>query len=212
MFRKIFSGLRSHIHEHIGVYLTISAVVLVGICAGAFTINGLSTSQENELGDYIGGYLKILQNQNINSMDLILSALKNNLTIFILIFLSGMTIVGIPFVYFFIALNGYLTGFTIGVLVKILGYKGIFYAVATILPSEIFTLSALILMSVNAVIFSKTIIKNLRGKNLSRTDFKDRVISYLLLTGLYVIVLFIGILFEGYLSPLIAKLMVPVLV
>lgn len=208
----MYSSLKEHIHNHIGLYLTILAVVLVGICAGAFTINGLSSQQQKELGDYVGGYLRILKNQNVDTTSLFFISLKNNFVLFLLVFLSGMTIIGIPFAYFFVAFNAFLTGFSIGLIVKILGYKGILYAFVSVFPSEIFIIPAMILMAANAVIFSRNTIKQLSGKSLNRSSFKENLFSYLMLTGFCMLVLFLGIIYEGYISPLITKLIVPLLI
>jgi stage II sporulation protein M len=185
--------------------------VLVGICAGAFTINGLSSAQQNELGDYIGGFFNQLSDQSFSTNGLLSTSLVNNYRMFLLIFVAGMTIIGIPFVYVFVGLNAYVTGFTIGFFIKIHGFKGVLYSLASILPSELFILPAIILISVNAIIFSKGIIKQLLGKNLNRVNFKESLLSYLFITGFCAMITFIGILIESYVSPVIIKLMLPIL-
>lgn len=207
MFKKIYSSLIEHIRSHVGVYISICAAVIIGICAGAITINGLSTSQQSELGDYINGFLNIFSDQNINNTDVLIISLKDNFKIFILIFISGMTIIGIPFVYFFVGLYSYVTGFTIGVFIKIMRLKGILFSFIAILPSELFILPANILLAANAILFSKETIKQLIGKSTSGSSFKENLLSYLLIACFCALTAFAGILIESYISPVVIKLM-----
>jgi len=183
---------------------------LLGACAGALTVNGLSTSQKSELGDYINGFLNILSDQHINNTDVLLLSLKDNYRIFLLIFIAGMTIIGIPFVYLFTGLHSYITGFTAGVLVKVMGFKGVLFAVLSILPAELFILPANILLAANAVLFSRDTIRQLTGKISGGPGFKENLLSYILTTCLCAMAVFTGILAESYITPAVIKLLLPV--
>ena len=52
---------------------------IIGVSAGAFTVNGLSTVQRDELTNYFHGFLQLLDNQNVESVELFSIAIKDNL-------------------------------------------------------------------------------------------------------------------------------------
>ena len=210
LFGNSIKAFKEHIANHFWVYGTICAIALIGIVAGAFTVNAMSQQQLGELSDYMNGFLKIFADQNVSSGDLLMISLRDNFKILLLVIVSGLAIIGIPFVYFLVGSSAFVTGFTIGAMIKFKGMHGMVMALITVIPSEFFILPALIVVGANSVLFSKDLLKKLTGKSFSRNTFVEDIIAYLCMCMICAIIMMVGILFEAYLSPLILKLLLPV--
>ena len=119
-------------------------VFVVGISAGAFTVNGLSTIQSEELNIYFQGFLQLLDYQTIDSNELFKISLMENMKIVGVLWILGVTIIGIPFIYVAIGIRGFITGFSSGFIIKALGLKGVLFTLLALLPKEILLFHALL--------------------------------------------------------------------
>ena len=120
----------------------------------------------------------------------------------------GVTIIGIPFIYFLIGVRGFITGFTSGAIICILGFKGVIFALLTVLPKEIIMVPCIIALGVNGINFSMNIIKSKSIKHISRESLKTSFLAYCLVTLVFLVFMFSGILVEAYITPVFMRMMV----
>ena len=119
-------------------------VFVIGVSAGAFTVNGLSSLQRDELKNYLQGFLQLLDNQKTDSTELFKISLLENAKLIGVLWVLGITIIGIPFIYIIILLRGFITGFSAGFIIETLGMKGVFFTIAALVPKEIIIIPCLI--------------------------------------------------------------------
>ena len=103
-------------------------IFIIGVSAGAFTVNGLSTLQRDELIQYLKGFIHIMDKQSVNSNELLMISLQENTKIIVLLWLLGVTIIGIPFIFLLILVRGFILGFSSGFIIKAMGFKGMLLA------------------------------------------------------------------------------------
>jgi len=186
-------------------------VFVVGISAGAFTVNGLSTIQSEELNIYFQGFLQLLDYQTIDSNELFKISLMENMKIVGVLWILGVTIIGIPFIYVAIGIRGFITGFSSGFIIKALGLKGVLFTLLALLPKEIFIVPCIIALGVNGINFSLSIIKNKSIKRLSKENLKSGFIAYCFTTILYSLLIFVGILVEVFITPVFMRMITPII-
>ncbi len=184
---------------------------VVGISAGAFTVNGLSSIQTEELNVYFQGFLQLLDYQTIDSNELIKISLMENMKIVGVLWILGVTIIGIPFIYLAIGIRGFITGFSSGFIIKSLGFKGVLFTLLALLPKEIFIVPCIIALGVNGINFSLSIIKNKSIKRLSKENLKRGFIAYCFTTVLYSLLIFAGILVEVFITPVFMRMITPII-
>jgi len=68
--------------------------------------------------------------------------------------------------------KGFITGFTSGFIIYIMGFKGVLFTFLTILPKEIIMVPCIIALGVNGIKFSLNIVKDKSAKQMSKNSLK----------------------------------------
>ena len=207
MISKIRGVLVKHIKNNINSYFFLFLAFVVGISAGAFTVNGLSSIQKNELTNYFQGFLQLFENQRVDSNEVLRIAIMDNLRIVIILWVLGVTIIGVPFIYLLIGIRGFITGFTSGFVIDVLGFKGAIFTFLTILPREIIIIPCIIALGVNGINFSINIIKSKSTKHTTKESIKTRFLAYCFVTLFFSCFIAVGILIEAYVTPVFIRML-----
>jgi len=186
-------------------------IFVIGVSAGAFTVNGLSTLQKDELIQYLKGFLQIMDKQSINSNELLMISLQENTKIIVLLWVLGVTIIGIPFILLLILIKGFIIGFSSGFIIKTMGLKGILFGFLALFPKEIIVIPCIIALGVNGINFSLNIIKGKSIKQILKQNLRMDFIGYSLSTIFFSIFILIGTLIETYIIPVFIRIITPVI-
>ena len=179
MIKKLQNVIVEHIVKNRNAYLFLLMAFVLGVSAGAFTVNGLSPMQRDELSNYFQGFLQLLNNQNIESSELLSVSLLENMKLVGLLWILGVTIIGIPFIFVFLGIRGFITGFSSGFIINVLGLKGVLFTTFALLPKEIIIVPCLIAIGVNGINFSMRIAKNKSvDQGNSKDSLKTAFVSY----------------------------------
>lgn len=209
---KIMNMLTKHVKNNVNTYFTLFLAFLVGLSAGAFTVNGLSTLQRDELLHYIKGFLQLLDSQTFDAAELLKVSLFENIRIIIVLWILGVTIIGIPFIYLIIGIRGFITGFSSGFIIMALGMKGVVFSLFALLPKEIIIIPCIIALGVNGINFSLDIIKKKSIRTISKDNLRTCFLAYCFATMFYSCFIFGGILLEAYVTPILIKMIAPVII
>lgn len=190
--------------EHMAVCCSVIVCVLVGLCAGPFAVNNLSTVQTAALSDYMNGFSALYANESVSAVNLLVLASGENFKSFGFLVLAGLTIIGLPLIYLLCATRSFLCGFSIGVFLRAFGSKGILLSILTLVPTDMLKLSAFLFFGIHAVIFSVQMLKLLSKKDLS-VNFRQSVVCFLKAALLAALLLFAGILYEVFVTPAILR-------
>ena len=211
MFTKLRNLVDGHITKNRKEYLFLSMAFVAGVSAGAFTVNGLGPMQKDELDNYFHGFIQLFNNLNLQGAELFMMSLIENLKIVGLIWVLGVTIIGIPFIFIILAVKGFITGFSSGFLISGLGLKGILFTAFTVLPREIIITPCLIAIAVNGVNFSMHIVKNKPTLEGAKKTLKSSFLSYCFVTFFFSLVILAGIIADAYLTPILIRIISPVI-
>ena len=210
MFKKLRSVIGEHILKNHNAYLFLLMAFVLGVSAGAFTVNGLSTMQRDELSNYFQGFLQLLNNQNLESSELFSTALVENLKLVGILWILGVTIIGIPFIFIIMGVKGFITGFSSGFIINVLGLKGVLFTIFALLPKEIIIVPCLIAIGVNGINFSLHIAKNRSANDNLKNNLKASFISYCFVTAFFSSIILAGIILDAYITPVLVRIIAPV--
>lgn len=211
MIAKIQELLVRHVKNNLNTYFFLLLAFVVGVSAGAFTVNGLSSIQKSELTSYITGFLQLFDRQNVDSGELLQISVVENARIVLLLWILGVTIIGIPFIYLIIGIRGFITGFSSGFIIEAMGTKGIVFTGLTLLPKELIIVPCLIALGVNGINFSLNIIKNKSIRQISKENLKTSFAAYCFVTAFFSCAILGGILIEAYVTPVFIRVLAPLL-
>jgi stage II sporulation protein M len=205
---NIRKPLIKHIKNNFKLYFMLVLAFAAGVSAGAFTVNGLSSGQAEELKKYINGFMNLLNNQRVDSSELLKISLMENAKIVLALWILGVTIIGIPFIFIIVGIRGFITGFSSGFIVSALGFKGVLFSLLTLMPKEIIVIPCILALGVSGINFSLNIIKKRSVKHIIKESLKSNFAAYCLVTLLYSVIIFSGVLVEAYITPIFARIII----
>ncbi|MBM7693188.1 stage II sporulation protein M [Peribacillus deserti] len=195
----------NHIKEHSSLYLFITILFLMGVIFGAIVVNSLSFSQKEDLFYYLSQFFGQVKQGRVDTIDGIFwQTVNHNVKYVGLIWILGISIIGLPIILILLFLKGMVVGFTVGFLVNQMGFNGFLLAFVSIFPQNIIIVPVFILITTLALSLSIKIIRRLFMKQL-RDPLKPVIVKYFLSFACAVAVLLAAGAVETYLSPQLMK-------
>ncbi len=203
------SSMRLYAKEHIHLYIFITILFVMGVVFGALMVNALSLEQKQDLASYLGSFFQTVSLGGSEAeRPMLMETFGMHFKWIALIWLLGVSVVGLPIVLVLDFMKGMLVGFTVGILVSEYAWKGMLFAVVSVVPQNIIAVPAIIISSVAAVSFSSYLVKHrfLRKTNGSATGY---FISYTSIVLTLITLMFLVAAFESYVSPKLISLVAP---
>lgn len=206
LFKKIRDIAWKHIQGNLIIYFLVCMFFVIGISAGAFTIKALGDTQKQELISYMKNFFQILGNKPIDEFSVLKQSLTNNLQTGALIWVLGITVIGIPLILLLIAIRGFIIGFTVGFLVDQLGLKGILFSLLSIFPQNLFIIPSILVIAVIGISFSTMIIRNKLNKShySNHSTFRQFMMYSTIIFSIFSIII-LGCIIEAYVTPVFMR-------
>lgn len=186
-------------------YLFLLVIVMVGIIVGIIFSNILSVNDNKLVYSKLTTYFLNLKNDvPINYLQNLLMSLKNNLFYLILIWILGLSVIGLVINNFILFFKSFILGFSIGSIINIYLYRGIVLAILYAFPSMIINIFVYLIMIYYANFFSLKLFNVLFKKK--EYQFSSLIIKYSKLLGFSAIILVISSLIEVFVNPFFIKL------
>jgi len=206
--QKSYSKILSKNEKQVKKYIFLLGLVIIGIIFGIVFSIVLSKNDQlivrNTLDTYY--HKPIIKDDLINSFK---NSLTTNYFYLFIIWILGMSIIGIPIILFLLFGKGFITGFSIGSIIKIYKLKGILGVIIYLFPHNILSIIINILLSFHALNFSIKLFKYLfLHKDM---NIKSTMKKYIKILVICIIGYLVSSLIEAFLVPYIIKLYVKLL-
>lgn len=186
-------------------YIFLISIAVIGIIIGIIFSNIISDNDkilvENKLTTF---FINIKNNKDINYLSNFLNSFLNNTTTLIIIWILGLSIIGLVLNNFILFFKTFIIGFGIGSIINIYLYKGIVGALLYIFPHMLINVFVFIVLIYYANNFSIKLFKSLFLKKEFKFNEIMKKYSKMLLYGFSLLI--ISSLLETFLSPIIIKL------
>lgn len=208
MKKRLYQSNAASFREHSSIFLFIVVLFLMGVIFGAIVVNSMSFTQKEDLFYYLSQFFGQVSDGNVaENNDLFLQSFLHNSKFIGLIWILGISIIGLPIILILLFVKGMVVGFTVGFLVSQMKWKGFMLAFVSILPQNLIIIPVFIIMAAFSVVFSLRMIK--------RQFIKKYAQPILPFFKGYIIALVIAVIFisaasgiEAYLSPWLMKTMI----
>ncbi|MGG3913547.1 stage II sporulation protein M [Bacillus sp. es.034] len=206
MRKKISNSnpLVQHVQAHSSIYLFIITLFLMGIIFGAIVVNSLSFAQKEDLYFYLSKFFSEMEDGSMTSAEeLFRQSFLHNVKYLGLMWLLGISIIGLPLIFVLLFMKGVVVGFSVGFLVNQMGWSGFLLSFVSVLPQNIIIIPAFIFIGAISANFSLTLIRKIFMRQTSSMQFQ--MIPFLSRYVIFMVVA-IGIVtvaasIEAYLSP-----------
>ena len=194
---RIKNIILNYIKENIKTYLILLIIFFIGLILGVIFVNNASEPQANQISSYINNFINsIKENYQISTKDLLKETVINNVSIAVILWFLGSTVIGFPLIYVVICYKGYCIGYTISSVIATIGTaKGIVFILATMLLQNIIYIPVILTLGVSGVKLYRLIMEDRRRENIKIQIAKHTIFSILML-----MLLIISALIETYIS------------
>lgn len=203
---NLIERINSNFRENRIFYLLVLTFFFVGILLGSYTIKYMDGVDAKDLADYFTGFIKSINVQELKTNELLIGIIKNNIIIILLIIALGFTVFGAPIILIIDLIKGFTLGYTFSFLLTTFEGKGIWIALASTVPQNIFYIPFFIGISIISLELSSI---KLKGKFFNGVGGNKLIINGLAMKlGFFVLLFAIGVLIECYVSPGIIKMVI----
>ena len=179
-------------------YLLVLAVFLVGAAFGAFGVNHLSVGQFEELSKHVQAYAAQADQLSANPAGAEGGKIFADILVIILLYILGLSFVGIPFILALIFIRGFILGFAISFLTQSMAVNGLLLAAVSILPQNLLYLPALLFGGTAALSFA---LLSLRRYTNFRIKLLSCLVGYTMIMAVVLAVAICAGLVEIYFTP-----------
>lgn len=190
--------VRDGVGQHLHIWSFLVAVVLCGLVFGGVAAGQLNSSDTLALGNSTLQLLQaIAQHQLASASQLWWQRMIADGQLLALLWLLGVSIIGLPFIVIAVFLRGFSIGFAVGFTVISFGWRGFLLAAIGIFLHQIVSLTAIILAASVAIRFSAGVLR----QEQTQRRLSLALVKYTAWFGAFAGLLMLGAAVQAYLAP-----------
>ncbi len=197
--------LKIKINKKIFVFLFV--LMIIGIIAGSIFTTILNNSDKQLIINHLNEFIDNINNNKLDYLFSLKNNLITNISYVILIWLLGISVIGLPIIIIMFFTKCFILGFSVGSVLTTFKLKGILVSLVYVFPGQVISLLFLLLLMMYSMSFTfKMMYAILKKKSL---DFKLIMNKYFKILLLVLIVIISMSLYDTYLMPRLIKLLIP---
>ena len=197
--------LKIKINKKIFVFLFV--LMLMGIIAGSIFTTILNSSDKELVINHLNEFIDNINNNKLDYLFALKNNLITNISYVILIWLLGISVIGLPIIIIMFFTKCFILGFSVGAILTSFKLKGILVSLVYVFPGQVISLLFLLLLMMYSMSFTfKMIYAILKKKSI---DFKLIMNKYFKILLIVLSVVILMSLYDTYLMPRLIKLLIP---
>lgn len=201
---KYLDKLRNIVKINKKIITFFIVLIIIGIIFGSTFMVILNDSDKTLIKDYFEGFINSINNNTLNYFTSLRNGLFSNLLYILIIWVLGISIIGIPLVIIMFFIKSFILGFSISSIIFNFKLKGCLLSFINIFPHQIINFAVYIILTTYSISFSIRLINSIIKKK--QLDFKLLMNKYLKVLLLSTILIIISILIETFITPLLFKI------
>lgn len=204
------STMSPFLKEHLSLYVFVFVLFVTGVAFGAVMVGALTLEQKQELARFLNSFFHLIdQGTGFDQAHSFQQSVSMHMKWVAMIWLLGLSVIGLPVIFALDFLKGVLVGFSIGYLVGEFSWKGLLFSLVSVVPQNLVIVPAVIVLSASASAFSMYLIKN--RFVIKQGSIYSPFMRYCF-TTISMALLLAGIsLYEAFLSPSLMRWVTPML-
>ena len=198
--QTIINYLNETIKKHKNLLIFLLITFIVGLVFGSLFINFITDSDKSLLKEQVGTYFSSI----IFGINVFLNESLNNSLQLLIIFILGISMIGVFAVVIILFFKGFMLGTTLSVIILNYQLNGVVGALLYVFPVMIINILIYVFLSFFALHASIKFLKALLKKD--NLNFKTFLGKYLLAFIISITLILIACLLDAYLTPILLKL------
>lgn len=204
---KTMDKLKNTIVFNKKMIICLIVIVLVGIIAGSLLVTVLNESDKNIVIEYLDNFMNNVENDKLDYISGLKNSLISNISLNIVIWLLGISVIGIPIITFLYFCKAFIMGFSLSSIIMRYKVKGCLVSFIYLFPHQIINILGLTILMTYALSLSFKIISSFFQKKT--IDFKIIMKKYSIILLLNIILCVLASVFEILVMPKLLKLVIP---
>ena len=204
--KKLINYLTGAIKNEKYILIFIIIIFLVGLIVGSLFVNFITISDRKLLLEQVNNYFNNVKDlsKDVFGLSFFKSEFLSNLIRLFVIFILGLSIVGVVVVIFLMFYKGFMLGVTLSSIILKYKIKGVMASLLYIFPMQILNIIIYVFLSFFAVSTSLKFIKALLKKD--NLNFKTFLGKYLLSFMISIFLITIISFLDSYFTPYMLKI------
>lgn len=182
------------------------SVFIIGITTGSIFIMVINANDKSLIVEHITNFFENVNSSNYSYLDSLKNILSLNYFYVIVIWILGLSILGILVNMFLTYLKGFIIGFTTSSLIITYGFKSILAVILYIIPHTLINSLVIIILTIYSITFSRYLLIQIFQKKDMKT--KNFMKKYLIILLIAVALTLVSSISEVYLFPFLLKLII----
>lgn len=196
---KTVDKLKSKAKNNKTIILFLSIIAILGIIFGSIFITIISKSDQTLTKNYIENFMDTISTDKINYMKCLKNTLISNISFITIIWLLGISLIGLPIIIFMYFSKCFVLGFSVAAFILKYKSKGVLLAFVYIFPHHLINLIFYTLLMLYALKFSIFLINAIFNKKT--INFRAIIRVYIKIFIIVLISIIITSLFECFITP-----------
>lgn len=201
--KQVMDKLKQVANKHRKVILFLLGIAFIGFITGIIFITILAETDKNLVKSYIQEFISKIENNELDYLNNFKNAFVSNIGFILIVWILGMSVIGIPINLFIYFAKAFILGFSISSFILQYKSKGCLLSLIYIFPHQIINIiiyTVLLMFSMN---FSKKIICSIKSKKT--ISFQTTFKKYSAILLLCLVIVTITTVFEIFVSPFIIR-------
>lgn len=197
--------VRSDMQNHMNIFVFIFVLFIMGMVFGAVIVNSMNFVQKQDLFFYLKQFFEqsILMD-GTSKGNLWKDSMLYHVKYMLLLFLLGISVIGMPIITVLLFIKGLVIGFSVGFLVNQMGWFGLLISAASIAPQNLLIIPVYLVAGSLALIFSLTLCKQLFIRRVHQPILQG-LIRYSLFFSVLLLILMVSSVIEVFISNVILE-------
>ncbi len=193
---NVLTRVRQHIILNIKFYGIIAFAFFVGVFVAFFSVFNMDEAENKELMLYLGDFFANITQTGTDGLSILKISVLDNLKGILFAVMFSLMIIGAPFVGLICAVFGYMSAFTVFVMLKNYGIRAILFFLAGMLPHWLILLPTYAFFMMECMKFS---LKAVGVGTVKRQG--SSLLELMLLSLLVFLISLCAALLEAYIEP-----------
>lgn len=201
-----FSTIQNIILPNKKINYFVITIVILGIISGSIFLTLLNQNDQNSTINQIQSFFSSINDSSINNGLAFKNSLITNIVYISLIWILGMSIIGIFLNIFLIYLKGFLIGFSVSAIIKTYGIKGIIASFIYIFPHQLINVLVIIILGIYSIMFTLNLLSLIWTKK--KINIKTMLKRFNIIFLFSLLLTIFSSLSEAFILPAFMKLII----
>lgn len=205
------SRIKSIIFPNKKINYIVITILFLGVITGAIFSTMIDLNDKKLVLEKIQLFISNINAGNINNISALKNSIIINLSYSFLIWILGLTIIGVIINIFLLYLKGFIFGFSLSAFILTYSYKGIILSILYTLFGQLLNIIVIIILTIYSIMFTSNFIKQIL-KTKQNINIPKYFKNYSIIFAITIIISLISSISEVFLFPTLIHLLIKIFI